>query len=354
MKKISFWCFTFSKRQLKRGSTLFILSFLILMGIILRIVSTEFTVQIDVGFFMEDISNNNDSIAGIADGLTDHDGLIHFVQYSSKEQLQKDVQAGHIQCGYAFVSDFYESLSEGNSRKLVTLIEAPDNSISILSNIVLFSIVMENMASDILIEDTISQDFFENVPAADIEALRTAYKEFTSNGSTFAFDYDTLYEDYKGSSKSMDVFSFLITPVRGIVAIFIFITALAGGISWFNDREEATLANIPLNKQPFIKLMIISIPTILTAIAGYICLIVSGVCNNPLHELYVIGIYMILCIIFTYILTAIIGKNIFSALIPVFILGSVICCPIFINLANLIPAMKILQKLFLPTYYFIL
>ena len=171
-------------------------------------------------------------------------------------------------------------------------------------------------------------------------------------GPAFAFDYDALYEDYQGSSDSINIFEYLVTPVRGIVAIFVFIIALTGGLSWFKDKNSNTYANIPLNKRPSLKLLIISIPTVIAMLSGYLSLLVAGICSNYLYELFTMFAYGLLCIIVTYILSSVVNEHIYCGLIPVFILGSIICCPIFFNLANLIPAMKYLQNIFLPTYYF--
>lgn len=354
MKKILTWYLLFSKRQLKRASMIFILAFMLIMTIALKFMSTDITAGATVGFYIDKTSPDYNKMSEIIDGLLCHDGMIKFASYDSRQSLENDVTSGTIQGGYVFSDDFYEKFVECDNRKLVELIESPDNSISILSNMIVLAVVMENAAGDVLIEDTISQDFFDGIPESDFMKLQEEYRKYASNGSTFSFDYDTLYEDYKGSSKSMDISSYLVTPVRGIVAIFIFITALTGGVSWFNDKNSFTYANIPLNRRHTLKLLVISVPVVMTSIAGYLSLVITGICDNPLNELYVVTVYGILCIVFTCILTMITTESLFSALIPVFILGSVICCPIFFNLANLIPAMKILQKLFMPSYFFML
>lgn len=354
MKKIFTWYILFSKRQLKRASMIFILAFMLIMTIALKLMSTDITAGAKVGFYISKSSQDYEKMSRIIDGLLCHDGMIKFIEYDSRQTLEDDVVSGTIQGGYVFADDFYERFVECNNRKLVELIESPDNSISILSNIVVLAVVMESAAGDVLIEDTISQDFFDDVPESDLIKLQDEYAKYASNGSTFSFDYDTLYEDYKGSSKSFDISGYLVTPVRGIVAIFIFITALTGGVSWFNDKNSFTYANIPLNKRHALKLLVISVPVVMASVAGYLSLVIAGVSDNPLHELYVVFVYSILCIVFTCILTAVTRESLFCALIPVFILGSIICCPIFFNLANLIPAMKILQKLFMPSYFFML
>lgn len=356
MKKIFTWYFIFTKRQLKRISTIFILSAMLLLTIGLKIMSTDITASMDIGFYINE-SDTDTIMSDIENGLETHEGLLNFLSYTSKEQLEADVSSGKLQCGYIFSDDFSEKIVKNNTRNLVTLIETPDNIISLLGNLVIMATVIENTACDMLIEDILDQDFFVNVPEQDLSELRDTYNKFATNGSTFAFDYDTMYEDYKGSSDKIDIAPFLATPVRGIIAIFVFISALTGGVAWFNDEDGAIYANIPLRKRHGIRLLTIAIPTILAGVMGYISIVTalkSDTGFSPIKELYTMVIYSILCFVFSFVLSYAAKKNVYCALIPVFILGSVVCCPIIFNLGNLIPSLKFLQHLFLPTYYLLL
>lgn len=353
MKKIITWCLIFTKRQLKRVSTIFILVTMLLMTIGLRVISTDITASLDVGFYIA-CESDDTIMTGIRSGLTAHEGLLHFVSYTSKAELENDVASGALQCGYIFADDFSEKITDNNTNNMIELIETPDNIVSLLGNVVILATVMEYSACDMLIEDILEQNFFANVSRDDIELLRDTYNTYATNGSTFAFDYNTMYEDYKGSSDKINIAPYLVTPVKGIIAIFIFVAALTGGVTWFSDcLDNSIYANIPLRKRHLLRLMTIAIPTVLVSLMGYISILTVGIGSHPVYELYAISLYCILCILFCFALSYIVRKNIYHALIPVFILGSVICCPIFFNLGNLIPSLKILQNIFLPTYYFV-
>ena len=354
MKKTFYWCKLFFKRHLKRPSMIIILALMILIATALRLMSTDITASISVGFYIDEYSDDYEKISGLKDTLQNHEGILEFVFYDTRENLELAVRAGKFSCGYAFSSDFYTRLENEDSRNTIELISPPENSISILSNLIIIASIMENTAGELLIDDSKSLEIFSNVPEEDFEKLFEEYKKFASNGSTFSFDYDALYDDYTGSDQTINIFSYLVTPVKGIVAIFIFITALTGGVTWYRDKQSFTYSNIPIYRRPLLKLLSIFTPTFIATFVGFLSLFVAGVYESIGHELYVIVVYGLICIIFTYILSTIVSENIFLALIPVFILGSVICCPIFFNLANLIPAMKILQNIFVPTYFFIL
>lgn len=346
MKKTLIWCGILSKRQIKRPSMIAILLCMVILAISMRIMSKDVSASISVGFVTTEES--------IEDTLLMHNGLIHFKQYDTREKLISAIKSGSIQCGYIIKDDFYDSLKKGDNKKLIELIDTPDNIASLLSNLVMLATIMDTTACDLLIDDVLTQDFFTNITEDDIKILKEYYEKYSSNDSTFSFDYNALYDDYKGSTATINIFQYLVTPVVGIVAIFIYIISLTGGLSWYKDKNSNIYANIPLTKRPALKLLIISIPTIIAMLAGYLSLIVAGICNNYLYELFKLIIYSLLCIAVTYILSSLLNEHIYCGLIPVFILGSIICCPIFFNLANIIPAMKYLQNIFLPTYYFML
>ena len=353
MKKAFTWCYIFGKRQFKRASTLVILTAMLLLTIALSVMSKNMTASVDVGFFIP--AHERDTVmSNIENGLKTHEGILSFISYSSENALREDVAAGTVQCGYIFDETFSEGVVANNVKNMVELVTPPENTISILSNVVVLATVMEHSACEMLVEDILAQDFFVNVPDEDLAALRDAYNTFATNGSTFSFDYDTMYEDYKGSSDSIDIAPYLVTPVKGVIAIFIFISALTGGVGWFNDCDSSIYANIPLKKRHLLRLMTIAIPAFFACLMGYVSILTVGIGTDAAYELFAIFVYSILCILFSYILSYIAKKNVYCSLIPVFILGSVVCCPIFFNLGNLITSLKVLQNIFLPTYYFML
>lgn len=353
MKRAFIWCYIFGKRQLKRASTLVILIAMLLLTIALSAMSKTMTASVDIGFYIPD-NEGSTVMTNIKNGLISHEGIINFISYSSAETLADDVMSGTVQCGYIFDEAFSDNIAKNNVKKMVELVEPPENTISLLSNVVILATVMEHSAIEMLVEDILAQDFFVNVSDEALESLREDYNTFSTNGSTFAFDYDTLYEDYKGSSDSIDIAPYLVTPVKGIIAIFIFVSALTGGVGWFNDSDSSIYANIPLKKCHLIRLLTIAIPTFFTSLMGYISILTVGIYTNAAYELFAIFVYGALCVLFSCIFSYITKKNVYCSLIPVFILGSVVCCPIFFNLGNLIPSLKLLQNIFLPTYYFML
>lgn len=302
----------------------------------MRYIPTSIDASINIGYCM------NTSYDDISQSLSSHEGLLVFMPYADVSTLSDDVASGAIQCGYVF----------GDDLDILDCYSTPDNAISLLSDVVLLSIIMSHSADDMLIDDILSQRYFSNMTTEDIDYIRHTYETYAIGDKTFSFDYRALYDDYKGSSSLVNIAPYLITPMRGTIAIFIFIAALAAGVGTYRDIDCHIYANIPLRKRPYLRLLNISIPAISSGILGLIGIITVGISDHILYECFAMLAYALLCTIFCFGLTYLLRDNIYFSMIPVFILGSVICCPIFFNLGNIIPTIKILQQLFLPTYYF--
>lgn len=338
MKKIFTWLLLMTKRQLKHISTI-----IILVGMLIAVISISFlptTIQpaIHVGYY---IDKNNPHYLELSDSLDTHDGCLIFTVYDDIEELEALVISGTLQAGYVFNEDLAK----------VSTFRTADNASAILSDVVILAMIMEQTADDMLVKDILRQSFFADMTDEDVKRIYDIYETYATNGSTFAFDYRALYDAYEGSTRNMDISSYITTPVRGIIATFIFIATLAAGANSYIDEASHIYANIPLRRRPALRLLNLSIPAILSGIIGFIGILLVGISNNIFYEVYALLAYTGLCIAFCFLLTFILNKYIYLSLIPVFILGSIVCCPIFFNLGNIIPAMKIIQQMFLPTYY---
>ncbi len=338
MKKIFVWILLMTKRQLKRASTVVILVCMLLTIMAMRAIPTSISGSIPVGYCIDRECAEYDELTQM---LSAHQGSLWFQFYDDEAKLEQDVISGTIQAGYAFPDDLDDIVAYRPS----------DSATSMLSDVVILAVVMELTADDMLLDNVLDQSFAEGMTDQDIEYIKSTYLKYQTNDSTFAFDYKTLYDDYEGSSHSVDISSYIVTPVRGIIAIFIFVAALAAGVGSYTDESNQIYANIPLRRRPVLRLLNISIPAVLASIIGLTGIIIVGISSHVIYEIFALTVYTCMCALFCFLLSYVVNSHVYTALIPVFILGSVVCCPIIFNLGNIIPAMKVIQQLFLPTYY---
>ena len=338
MRKCIIWLSLMTKRQLKHMSIIVILLCMLITIFAMSVIPNTINVSIHVGYY---IDKTNPLFHTLSEELNNHKGSVVFSSYDNINDIEKDILTGTLQNGYIF---------DDNMSKVSSL-HPKDSATSMLSNIVILAIIMEHTADDMLIDDILNQRFFPDLTNEDINYMRDIYAKYATNDSTFSFDYKTLYDDYKGDSRMLNIASYIATPVRGIIAIFIFVSALAAGLNSYTDINNNTYANIPLRHQPLLRLLNISIPVNLASIIGLMGIIIVGIYNNIFYEIFALIMYASGCILICLLLSYIVNKYIFTALIPVLILSSIVCCPIIFNLGNIIPAIKIIQHFLPPTHY---
>ena len=195
-----------------------------------------------------------------------------------------------------------------------------------------------------LLKDIESVNFFEGLSDEDYNALKEEYDSFMISDRVFNFNYSTINGTYIASG-NLNVISYITTPIRGLVALFIFLGALTGGFTYLKDKKNGLKTSIQIYD--------IIIPVIFTSISGIVSLYIVEINKSLLIETLSVLLYDALIILFVLALLKLVkNSTIFCSTIPIFSIGSLVCCPIFINLATFFPIIKVIQLLFMPTYYY--
>ena len=90
----------------------------------------------------------------------------------------------------------------------------------------------------------------------------------------------------------------------------------------------------------------------LTAVSGLLALRAGGLAAHPLQELAVLLVYGMLVSAFALFLKKICPTpQLLCCLIPFFIVGSLVFCPVFVDAGRFFPQIDVVGRLFLPYYY---
>ena len=341
MKRFITWTFYLSKRQLMNIFFIIILLIMPIASILLINVATSYEASISIGILDE---NNTSLSKKLVSNLTSANSIISYNIYTNEEQLISDVTSGKIQCGYIIVENFDTRIESGSTAKLLKLVSTPDNSIALLSNELLFSKVFEEMGYYSLMEEIKDANIFEDLNNEDYLAIRNDYDTFTSSGKTFNFNYTSNSGTYV-TSNNINVLSYITTPIRGLVALCIFMGALAGGFTYLKDKRHGFKSVMCVYD--------ILVPVVLTSISGVVSLMITNITKSLVTETLTIVLYDIVVILFVFLLSHMIRSfAVYCSTIPIFAIGSLVCSPIFINLATFFPVVKVIRIFFMPTHYY--
>ena len=350
MNKIILWFFLLVKRQLKNIVLLIFLIGLPLCAFIISHIPKALESGAPrIGIVLLDLDSTS---VDTANSLISDSSVLEFYTCDSSEELYRSIENGDTDCGYIFSKDLTNQLDNKSYKGCITLIKNSSEFISSLSNEILFSALFrvygKNIATNYINESTL----FSSIKSSAIKMTNEKYDYYVNGAATFHIDYNTLSDNGDTNSLSTIKVEKSSFPLRGILAILIFVAGLFGCVQWLKDSENGVFAPMSYSFQRISRILYIVIPTLLFAISSLLTIYLANVQVSLWVELKSMILYILLIIVFCSLLSYIIRKSsLMISLIPIFIIGSLVLCPVFINIATFLPVANILNKLFLPYYY---
>jgi len=350
MNKILLWFFLLIKRQLKNIVLLiFLIGLPLCAFIITHIPKALESSSPRIGIVLLD---RDATSVSTADALLGDTSVFEFYSCDSAEALYTSIENGDTDCGYIFSKDLTKQLDSKSYKGCITVIKNSSEFISSLSNEILFSALFRVYGKNIAINYINESSLFSSIKASAIKITNEKYDYYVNGAATFHIDFNTL--ESNGDTNSLNAIAVEKSsfPVRGILSILIFVAGLFGCVQWLKDSEDGVFAPMSYSFHRISRILYIMIPTLLFAISSLITIYLANVQVSPWIELKSMFLYVLLIIVFCILLSYVIRKStLLISLIPIFIIGSLVLCPVFINIAAFLPVANILNKLFLPYYY---
>ena len=350
MQKILLCNGLFIKRGFKKISFIFILIMLpILCFFLSSVIKTEGT-SVKAGIYSECDDEMSDKII---DKLINEYKSVSFIECSSMEQLKENVISGRFECGYVFPKDFTEKLACNDLNNIVELYTSPGTFLSSLSNEYIFSQIFEEYVINELTEYIYEQDIFTITDIVQLNnSLRKRYEEYLESGETFSFRY--INADSETIDNTELLSSYFLLSIKGIIALVIMFAAFIGTFNLYKDAKSGVFMSFGSLTGILCKMSEIFSLTFIACISGFFSIMLCGQSQGTVTETLRLLLYAFICTIYCFIMYKIIpGSYAFAALIPVFVLGSILLCPIFFDITEMIPAGRYAAWLFLPKYFFI-
>ena len=350
MKKIVLWFFLLVKRQLKNIVLLiFLIGLPLCAFIISHIPNATESLPPRVGIVLLD---QDATSVSTANSLTGDTSVLNFYICDSYDELYQSIENGDTDCGYVFSKNLTNQLDSKSYKGCITLIKSSSEFISSLSNEILFSALFRVYGKNIAMNYINESPLFSSVKVSSLKMTNEKYDYYVNGAATFHIDFNTLSDNGDTNTLNAIAVEKSSFPIRGILAILVFVAGLFGCVQWLKDSENGVFAPMSYSFQRISRILYIIIPTLLFAISSLLTIYLANVQVSPWVELKSMVLYVLLIIVFCLLLSYIIKKStLLISLIPIFIIGSLVLCPVFINVAVFLPVTNILNKLFLPYYY---
>lgn len=346
MRRILLWFWLLMKRQLKSPAMLvFLIGIPLVAFFVARIPAFSENSVPRVALY----ADGGDAVAeAVIEQLVGGAYTVEFYRVESKEQMLNDIMSEDADHGYYFKKNLADGLKNGNYEGSIVIFRDSAGLLESVTREIVFSEIFRKLAPQMAVNYIRQDDMFRSVRNEAVAIIEEQYKTYGSSGQTFYIDFDTVDSTYDGSDDESFGMTF---PIRGVLAVMVFVAGLYGGVWWLSEKKKSVCVGLPQNMAKAGSVIYITVPTVLFALSAEAALTVTGVRVYP-HELLKMFIYVVAVILCVWLLTKVVrSERVMVTAIPVFAIASLVICPVFVNLTAVVPAVGYLSRLLLPYYY---
>lgn len=345
MKKISrifLWLMLFNKRLLKKISFLIILCSIPLLVLGVNLMAKQESGILRVVLCQIEAEDMSEKIVS---DLLQMDSALSFVEVETEDEAIRLVQSNKADAAWIFPEDF-KSLMEDYFQKgiwdepLIRIVEREDNVMLHMSREVLFGRLYSSISYTVY-ENFVRTEVLEGIDVSE-EELWDSYQRTNMEENMFEFSY------LDGETADMGT-SYMLYPVRGLLALVIVLCGLALGLYFMQDEQNGIFIWMPLNRTVLGSWLYHMPGLVDVGLVVLLALFFSGVATGLLTELGLLFVYLWMVTGFSDLVRRLCKKQVrLGAMIPLLMLVMLAVTPIFMGA----PDVKWLQLL-LPPYYYI-
>ncbi len=271
--------------------------------------------------------------------------VMRCIECESPEMAKELVLQGKADVAWIFAEDLeakiYDFAAHRTRKNAFVTILEPDNRVALKLVREVLSGVLFPQCSEALYLTYIR----ENAPELDAvsdEQLLDYYRNMDFSEGLFAFT------DLEGNVMEEKQADFLLTPVRGMLAVVIVLAGLATAMYYIRDVENGTFAWVALHRQGMVEFGCQLISLVNVAAVALLSLILTEQ-SVPLGRELAVAVMYCLCVASFSMLVRRLTLGIYGlgTVTPLLVVMMLAICPIFYDLA----IVRQLQYLFPPTYY---
>lgn len=341
-RRVFLWLMMLNKRLLKKISFLIILCSIPLLVLGVNLMAKQESGILRVILCQEDADDLSEKIVS---QLLDMKSALSFVEVEIEEEAIRLVQANKADAAWIFPEDFEGVMKtyfqEGIwDEPLIRVVEKEDNVMLHLSREVLFGGLYSSITY-MVYEQFVRTEVLDGTEVSD-EELWESYQKTNMEENMFVFSY------LDGETADMGT-SYMLYPVRGLLALVIVLCSLALGLYFMQDEQNGIFIRLPLNRTVLGSVLYQMPGLVDVGLVVLLALFFSGVAIDLLTELGLMFVYLWMVAGFSDLVRRLCKKQVrLGALIPMLVLVMLAVTPIFMGAPN----MKWLQLL-LPPYYYI-
>ena len=341
MKQFLIRWYLLNKRLFKKPVFVAILCIVPLLILALGVTTAHTDGFVKITLALED---PDDPVARqMTDMLMDSSGIVHFSMASSPEDAVDRVRYGEAGGAWIFRADLmdriHDLIHDAGDKKCVRIVEREET--------VALRLAREKLASVLSSESSFElmcQEYAQRVsPDFDVEVMREYYRKAVGTGEIFEFRYASgeLIDDADTS--------YLMLPIRGVLATAILLCGLAMAMFWIRDEEQMVFCRIPRAAQPAFELGYHLTGILDVAAVVLVSLYAAGMGGSLLRELISLLVYCMGSAVFVIFVRRLLRKSgRIAAVTPIIVAAMIVINPILFNLPFVHPL-----RVLTPVHYYL-
>lgn len=344
-KRILRWGLLLWKRLYKKLTFLLLLAMIPLLVFSYGVVSQEESGVATVALATK--GETVDELTRIVwDDLRDG-GLIRYIECASPEEARQLVNSGDADTAWIFEADLEERVYDFAARRaksnaFVTVVE-PENRVMLKLLREVLSGTLFQYGTEAVYLHYIRENAPELDHVSDEKLLEYYHNAPLSDGLFITTDvHGNVVED------PVEDQTYLMAPVRGMLAVVVVLAGLATAMYYIRDEENGTFAWMSQRRKPLMELgcQLISVVNVLLVVL--VSLAATKQTVNLGRELLLVPLYAFCVAAFAMMVRRISGGiRGLGMVTPLLVVVMLVVCPVFFDLGML----RQLQLLFPPTYF---
>ena len=341
MRKALLWFGMLSKRLFKKGTYLCLLMLIPLLVVGFAAGAKEESGMVRILLVQEDPQDAFST--QIVEELMGSSEMILFAHTSEAEAFDQ-IKAGKADAAWIIPGDLQTQLAavflgQEQDYPPIRVIEQSESALLRLTHEKLSSTVYKYWAEEMYLQYL--QSLAPEAATISRQELTAFYHSSTVSGTLF--EYTDIYGNARSESSS-----YLVTPLRGILAVLVALCSVVSGIYYRKDTQRGLFSTVSFRHRPFIDLGYQFTSVFYMAFAVLIALIAAGLTGPWWAEVMLFFLGCFGCTLFGTVFSGLTGgRYITAALLPVLLVLMLAICPVFYHL----PQLRYFQFLFPATYY---
>lgn len=343
IQKVLTWAWLLNKRLFRKPTFL-----VILLLIPMMVFGYGFAARGESGMMTIVLAQEgSDPLAQqVMDDLMDSSQLIIFRNAESPEEAVEKVAHGKADAAWIFPDDMARHVEvfvadPDSDNAFIRVVQREEKVMLMLSREKLGGVVFDLCAERIYL-NYLRQNLPQMDGASDQELLEL-YENTDLDGDLFNFE-----QTDGASTENDDSGHYLMTPVRGLLAVVIVLCGIATAMYYIQDSSHGIFAWMPQRLRPAAELGCQLVSVVNVSVAALVSLAAIGLAGPFGLELLVLVMYSLCVAVFSMTLRRLCGGiRGLSTLMPLLVVVMLLVCPVFFDLG----ALRQMQYLFPPTYY---